>query len=183
MEVVKETVFPTNYHAYGKTEWTVTVDADNDGLVTINAVNEQDDGSVKIVKTSEDSKVEGITFTVSGNGINKTVTTNAKGEIQIDGLKPGTYTVTETVADKYEPQKSQMVTVVSNKTSTVTFNNVLKRGDLQITKTAEDGMVEGAKFHLYGTSLSGIKVDEYATTNGCVRRSVSIRKAPRHTTS
>lgn len=162
---VKETVFPTNYHAYGKTEWTVTVDADNDGLVTINAVNEQDDGSVKIVKISEDGKVEGITFTVSGNGINKTVTTNAKGEIQIDGLKPGTYTVTEAVADKYEPQKSQTVTVVSNKTSTVTFNNVLKRGDLQITKTAEDGMIEGVKFHLYGTSLSGIKVDEYATTN------------------
>ena len=28
-------------------------------------------------------------------------------------------------------------------------------------KTSEDGFVQGMKFHLYGTSFSGIKVDEY----------------------
>ncbi len=162
---VKETVFPTNYHAYGKTEWTVTVDADNDGLVTINAVNEIDNGSAKIVKTSEDGKVEGVTFKITGNGINKTVTTNAKGEVQIDDLKPAKYTVTEVVADKYEPQETRTVTVVSNQVATVTFNNVLKRGDLTVTKTSEDGLVEGVTFHLFGTSLSGHTVDEYAETN------------------
>ena len=162
---VKETVFPTNYHAYGKTEWTVTVDADNDGLVTINAVNEIDNGSAKIVKTSEDGIIEGISFRVKGNGIDKTVKTNSKGEVQIDDLKPGTYTVTETVADKYEPQETRSVTVVSNKTATVTFNNVLKRGDLEVIKTSEDNLVEGVKFHLYGTSLSGLAVDEYAVTD------------------
>ena len=32
-------------------------------------------GSTKIVKTSEDGKVEGISFTITGNGVNKTVTT------------------------------------------------------------------------------------------------------------
>lgn len=36
-------------------------------------------GSAKIVKTSEDGKVEGISFTLTGNGINKTVTTGAGG--------------------------------------------------------------------------------------------------------
>lgn len=51
---VKETVFPKNYHAYGKTEWTVTVGKGNNGLATVNAVNEADNGSAKIVKTSED---------------------------------------------------------------------------------------------------------------------------------
>lgn len=162
---VKETVFPTNFHAYGKTEWTVTVGADNDGLVTINVVNEIDNGSAKIVKTSEDGKVEGITFKITGNGINKTVTTNAKGEIQIDNLKPAKYTITEVVADKYEPQETRTVTVVSNQVATVTFNNVLKRGDLTVTKTSEDGLVEGVTFHLFGTSLSGHTVDEYAETN------------------
>ena len=162
---VKETVFPTNYHAYDKTEWKVTVNADNNGLVTIKAVNEIDDGSAKIVKTSEDGKISGITFTVTGNGVNKTVTTNAKGEILIENLKPGTYRVTEVTADKYKPQESRTVTVVSNKTSTVTFNNELKRGDLKVIKTSDDNFVEGIKFHLYGTSLSGIKVDEYAVTD------------------
>lgn len=162
---VKETVFPTNYHAYGKTEWTVTVDANNDGLVTINAVNEVDNGSAKIVKTSEDGIVEGVTFRLKGNGVDKTVTTDANGEVQIDDLKPGTYTVTETVFDKYEPQETRSVVVVSNQVATVTFNNVLKRGDLEVIKTSEDNLVEGVQFHLYGTSLSGLAVDEYAVTD------------------
>ena len=52
-------------------------------------------GSAKIVKTSEDGKVDNLTFTVTGNGVNQTVKTNAKGEIQIDNLMPGVYTVTE----------------------------------------------------------------------------------------
>ena len=41
----------------------------------------------------------------------------------------------------------------------------LRRGDLTVTKTAEDGLVEGVKFHLYGTSQSGVAVDEYAVTD------------------
>ena len=32
-------------------------------------------------------------------------------------------------------------------------------------KSSEDNFNEGVKFHLYGTSLSGAKVDEYATTD------------------
>lgn len=122
-------------------------------------------GSAKIVKTSEDGKVEGITFRIQGNGIDKTVTTGAGGEVQIDNLTPGTYTVTEQAYDKYEPQESRQVVVVSGRTATVTFNNTLRRGDLVVTKTAEDGLTEGIKFHLSGTSLSGIAVDEYAVTD------------------
>lgn len=51
------------------------------------------------------------------------------------------------------------------KTTTVNFNNTLKRGKLEVVKTSEDNLVEGVKFHLYGTSLSGLKVDEYAVTD------------------
>lgn len=122
-------------------------------------------GGAKIVKTSEDGKVSGIKFNITGNGVNETVTTTSSGEIQIDNLMPGVYTVTEQVIDKYVPQESRRVTVVSGQTSTVTFNNVLKRGDLKVIKNSEDNLVEGVKFHLYGTSLSGNKVDEYAVTN------------------
>lgn len=122
-------------------------------------------GSAKIVKTSEDGKVDNLTFTVTGNGINQTVKTNSKGEIQIDNLMPGVYTVTEMDYDKYEPQESRRVTVVSGQVSTVNFNNKLKRGDLQIVKSSEDNLNEGVTFHLYGTSLSGISVDEYAVTD------------------
>ena len=122
-------------------------------------------GSAKIVKTSEDGKVEGISFTITGNGVNKTVTTGAGGIIQIDNLAPGVYTVTEQNYDKYEPQEVRRVTVVSGQVTTVNFNNTLKRGTLIVTKTSEDGLNEGVKFHLYGTSLSGLAVDEYAVTD------------------
>lgn len=122
-------------------------------------------GSAKIVKTSEDGKVEGISFTITGNGVNKAVKTGAGGTIQIDNLTPGVYTVTEQNYDKYEPQEVRRVTVVSGQVATVNFSNVLKRGDLTVTKTSEDGLNEGVKFHLSGTSLSGLAVDEYAVTD------------------
>ena len=122
-------------------------------------------GNMKLIKTSEDDKVEGISFTITGEGYNATKTTNAAGEIDITDLNPGVYTVTEQSIDKYEPQAAQRVTIVSGQTATVTFNNVLKRGSLEVTKTSEDGLVEGMTFHLSGTSLSGLPVDEYAVTD------------------
>ena len=127
-------------------------------------LNTETKGVGHIVKTSEDGKVEGIKFTITGNGVNETVTTGKNGTVDLD-LLPGTYTVTELADDKYETQAAQTVTIVSGKTSTVTFNNTLRRGDLKVTKTAEDGLVEGVKFHLYGTSYCGLPVDEYAVTN------------------
>ena len=122
-------------------------------------------GNMKLIKTSEDGKVEGISFTITGEGYNATKTTNAAGEIDITDLNPGVYTVTEQSIDKYEPQATQRVTIVSGQTATVTFNNVLKRGSLEVTKTSEDGLAEGMTFHLSGTSLSGLPVDEYAGTD------------------
>ena len=122
-------------------------------------------GSCQIVKTSEDGKVEGINFTISGNGVNQTVTTANGGKFQIDNLMPGVYTVTEQSIDKYVPQEVHRVTVVAGQVATVNFNNVLKRGNLQVIKSSEDNLVEGVKFHLYGTSLAGIAVDEYAVTD------------------
>ena len=122
-------------------------------------------GSCQIVKTSEDGKVDGINFTISGNGVNQTVTTANGGKFQIDNLMPGVYTVTEQSIDKYVPQKVHRVTVVAGQVATVNFNNVLKRGNLQVIKSSEDNLVEGVKFHLYGTSLAGIAVDEYAVTD------------------
>ena len=122
-------------------------------------------GGAKIIKTSEDGKVDGIAFTITGEGVNQTVTTDRNGEIRIDNLMPGTYTVTEQSYDKYVPQESHRVTVLAGQTATVSFNNVLRRGNLTVTKTSEDGLNQGVKFHLFGTSLSGLPVDDYAVTD------------------
>ncbi|MFT3951734.1 MAG: SpaA isopeptide-forming pilin-related protein [Oscillospiraceae bacterium] len=122
-------------------------------------------GSARIVKTSEDGIIAGIRFTVAGNGISETVTTGKNGEIQLDNLTPGVYTVTEQSYDKYEPQETRRITVIGGQTATVTFSNVLKRGSLTVIKTAEDGLNAGVRFRLSGTSLSGLPVNAYAVTN------------------
>ena len=109
--------------------------------------------------------MDGITFTITGEGVNQSVTTDRNGEIHIDNLMPGIYTVTEQSYDKYVPQESHRVTVLAGQTATVSFNNVLRRGNLTVTKTSEDGLNQGVKFHLFGTSLSGLSVDDYAVTD------------------
>lgn len=122
-------------------------------------------GSAKIVKMSEDGKVDGITFRIQGEGVDQTVKTENGGVFQLDNIKPGAYTITETEYEQYEPQEVRRITVVSGQVTTVTFSNTLRRGDLTVKKTAEDGLTEGMKFRLYGTSLSGIEVNEYAVTD------------------
>ena len=122
-------------------------------------------GTIALKKTSEDGVVSGISFHIKGDGFDKTVKTDAEGNLTVEGLFPATYTITEQSIDRYEPQQTQTVTLIGGRTTTVNFNNVLKRGSLEVVKTSEDGIVEGMKFHLFGTSLSGLPVDEYAVTN------------------
>ena len=71
-------------------------------------------------------RVDGINFTITGNGINQTVTTANGGKFQIDNLMPGIYTVTEQAYDKYEPQETHRVTVVAGPVS-YTHLDVYKR--------------------------------------------------------
>lgn len=54
------------------------------------------------------------------------------------------------------------MTVVSGQTATVNFNNVLKRGDIQVIKSSEDNLNEGVTFHLFGTRFPVLKWTEYA---------------------
>lgn len=122
-------------------------------------------GTIALKKTSEDGVVEGISFHIKGNGVDKTVKADKNGNITVEGLFPATYTITEQTIDRYEPQQTQTVTLIGGKTTTVNFNNTLKRGSLEVIKTSEDNLVDGVTFHLYGTSLSGLTVDEYAVTD------------------
>ena len=122
-------------------------------------------GNLKLVKISEDGNVANIEFTIKGDGYSKTAKTNSKGEFELTDLVPGKYTVTEHTTTEYAEQKSKTVNVESGKTATVTFENILKKGSLEVVKTSEDNFNEGIKFHLYGTSLNGASIDLYAKTN------------------
>ena len=132
---------------------------------SLTAVNEEIPGNVKIVKESEDGKISGIRLNISGNGVNEDVVTGPDGSITVKDLKPGTYTVSEYEYEGYVPLPPQTVTVVSGGTSIVIFSNLLQRGNLVVTKTSEDGLVEGHEFRLYGTSTTGQQVDMYAVSD------------------
>lgn len=133
--------------------------------------NVQPIGNLQLKKTSEDGQVGGINFTVTGaNGFNRTIATDSNGEWKIEGINPGTYTVTEEHINKYVPQNSQTVTVEGgNKTATVTFSNVLKKfrvsvnkQDIEKTHSQGDAKLGGAIYGLYnGDTL----VAQYTTQN------------------
>ena len=139
---------------------TVTVTANATAEVQFSNVLKR--GDLKIKKVSEDGVVAGITFRVTGNNYDQTATTDANGELLLQNLLPGTYTVTEQDApDRYVPQQPQTVTVTANATAEVTFSNVLKRGGLKIKKVSEDGVVAGITFHVTGAN----GYDQTATTD------------------
>lgn len=124
-------------------------------------------GNARIVKTSEDGEVEGIKFTLTGNGLTYTGVTDSKGVFLKSDIPAGTYTVTEESIDKYVPQKSQTVTVRGGETATVNFDNILKKFRVKVVKTdieeetaQGDASLAGAKYGLFkGDEL----VDTYVT--------------------
>ena len=124
-------------------------------------------GSARIIKTSEDRVVEGISFTITGNGVNQTVQTGAGGEIQIDNLSPGEYTITEQQLDRYVPQESRTVIVQAGQTATVEFGNVLKKFTVTLKKSdSEKGSPQGdaaLQGAVYGLYKGGELVDTYET--------------------
>ena len=129
--VLDGNVYPVSIEENGKT-YVVENEAGKGFL------NEAQKGSLKIVKTSSDGKVEGFSFRVIGNnGYDQTFTTDKKGEIFIEGLRIGEYTVSE-VSDKassgYVLPADQKVTVRTGESVTVTMHNELR----DTPKTGDD---------------------------------------------
>lgn len=129
--VLDENVYPVSIEENGKT-YVVENEAGKGFL------NEAQKGSIKIIKTSSDGKVEGFSFRVTGaNGYDQTFKTDKNGEIIIENLRIGEYTISE-VSDKassaYILPASQKVTVKTNETVTVTMHNELR----DTPKTGDD---------------------------------------------
>lgn len=86
--VLDEGVYGVSIEENGKT-YTV------ENKVGVGFLNAAQKGSLKIVKTSSDGKVEGFSFRVTGTDYDQTFQTDKNGEIVIDGLQIGEYTVSE----------------------------------------------------------------------------------------
>lgn len=96
-------------------------------------------GDVEIAKTSEDAEVEGLSFNISGpDGFSKNVVTGKDGKINTTGIKVGQYTVKEiNIPDRYREPAAQTVNVLKNKKATVSFENIVKKGHVELTKYAQ----------------------------------------------
>jgi len=109
-------------------------------------INNAQCGSIRIEKTSEDKVVMGFTFKVEGTDITgqpycKTFITDEKGEIHIEGLRIGTYVISEVsneATEKYELPPDVTVTVLEGKTTVAKFYNKLIPEIPDIPKTGDE---------------------------------------------
>ena len=96
-------------------------------------------GNLKIVKTSSDGKVEGFSFRIVGDNYDKTFQTDANGEIFIENLRVGKYTVTEvedSVSAGYKRPDPVTVELVKDETLTVNVHN--DKVTVDVPKTGDD---------------------------------------------
>lgn len=150
-------------------------DGDVDLTVNVKFNNELKTGSIKINKQSEDNQNGGREFTVTGNGKTYSIKTGSDGVAILSDIpvydsnnQKIVYTISEkNVPIKYVVPASQTVTLTPDETTSVTFENVLKKFTLEVTKKdsekAEkqgDASLAGA---VYGVFKDSVLIDEYTT--------------------
>lgn len=167
-------VVPEGYEE--QEEQSFYLDLDTPDEVTELKFNNVRKPEIKVVKTSDDKKVEGIPFVISCINDDGTVSSERKvtdkdgviiftkiaDEYLINGRE---YTVTEEVLDGYAPQEPKKVTAVSGEVAEVKFHNSVVT-DLKIIKTSEDEIVKNIYFSV---RANGSLIGNYATDeNGLI---------------
>ena len=157
--LVKETKAPEGFvlddgvYSVSITEDEKTYDVENKAGVGF--INQAMKGNLKIKKTSSDGKVEGFTFRITGvNGYDSTFTTDKNGEIFVDGLRIGEYTVSEVsdnVSAGYILPADKKITVQADSTVEIEMHNELR----DTPKTGDDSRT-GLWMVLAGLSAAGI---------------------------
>lgn len=144
----------------------------NGAEIKLTMENDAKTGSLFIEKIAEDKLFAGIRFAVrgqlSGGGIfEEEFETDQNGEILIEDLRLGEYTVSEVLDEstiRYESTADQTVTVSANNTAEVKFYNELRRGSIYVLKADSDDpdtALAGAEFAVYqDTDQNGIFDEE-----------------------
>ena len=171
---VSEINVDTRYEA-PKAKNVKLTDGDVDLTINVKFNNELKTGSIKINKQSEDNHNGGREFTVTGNGKTYSIKTGSDGVAILSDIpvydsnnQKIVYTISEkNVPIKYVVPASQTVTLTADETTSVTFENVLKKFTLEVTKKdsekAEkqgDASLAGA---VYGVFKDSVLIDEYTT--------------------
>lgn len=157
--LVRETKAPEGFEL-DKGVYSVFIEKDEttyevENKAGVSFINTAMKGNLKIVKTSSDGKVEGFTFRVTGvNGYDRSFTTDKNGEIIIEGLRIGDYTISEvqdSVSASYVLPADKIATVKVGSTTVVEMHNELR----DTPKTGDNSNV-GFWTALAGLSALGI---------------------------
>lgn len=131
---VKETKAPEGF-VLDTGVYEVMIDTDGktcevENKAGVGFINEAMRGNLKIVKTSSDGKVNGFAFRITGaNGYDIILETNDKGEIVIEGIRIGDYTISEvsnSASAMYALPADKKATVKTGSTTIVEMHNVLR---------------------------------------------------------
>ena len=173
---IKETKAPSSYIADTKTyplniqthQQVITISNSTDGTFRENPIK----GSIELYKVDKNTRkpLTGAEFTLydeKGTAIQR-ITTDKNGKAVFSEVRYGKYTVKESKAPtKYAVISDAMPFEVLEHGKVYEFNAEDPEipGYGYLKKTSEDGVLEGLKFHIYGISDSGNKVDQTLTTN------------------
>lgn len=146
-------------------------------VTNVNVDNDEKTTPFEVVKTSEDGNVKGFEFeitgtTTSGDSVKLTkLITDDKGRIT-GNLYPGEYVAKEVkTPSKYIQPSEQKFTIEQTTNDNpapvqLFFYNELKKGSLEITKTAYDGFIENVEFSLINNNDNSIEYHLSTDENG-----------------
>ena len=161
---VKETKAPEGF-VIDTGVYEVVIDTDGktyevENEAGVGFINEAMRGKLKIVKTSSDGKVKGFAFRITGeNGYDIILETDANGEIFLDNLRIGDYTISEvsnSASAMYVLPADKKATVKTGSTTIVEMHNVLR----DTPKTGDTTNLT-LLFTLAGLSAAGIAVTAF----------------------
>ncbi len=141
--LVHEIEAPEGYYL---SDVSVPIVIDEDGEhVKITIVNAKRVGGLRIIKTSSNDVVEGFTFLITGCGMEFTAVTDENGEIYIENLPVGEYTVHEVdnmFSSDYDLPEDKKCLISENTLTTVTMHNVYNPPTVKETGDGISGYIK-----------------------------------------
>ena len=139
------------------------------------------EGSIEILKVdgTNNKPLSGAEFTLYNayGDVVQTLTTGKDGKVTFKEVPYGKYTVKETKAPKYYELDDTAIPfeiLENGKTLTATKTDKPEYGKGTFIKTSEDGVIEGIELHIYGTSSTGVDVDETITTDTAGKANLTL---------